>query len=315
MIDLFCPECGAAFCVSAKLAGKEVACRSCGAGIIVPHVTAPPPIDSDPSAPAPVPEPDAPLQIDPLPENEPPSLSDDATAVDPVLLIDPAPLVDPPIGTGHPVDPAPPAALAIPIDFPPALDPPALHPPALEPPAPMDVPPPAGVAPPPASPPASPRKIPMRIRRLRSDAQQMARAFQDFELIRVVSSDGDPPDRYIIEYAVRGLQRIPGRREPVPRAFHQAQITLGAEYPRMPPRCRMLTPIFHPNIEPATICVGDHWTAGERLVDLVVRIAELIAFQAYNIQSPLDAEAAMWADLNVHDLPIDQRSMRPAGME
>jgi hypothetical protein len=60
----------------------------------------------------------------------------------------------------------------------------------------------------------------------------------------------------------------------------------------------MLTPCFHPNIEPATICVGDHWTAGERLVDLVVRIGEMITYQAYNIKSPLDGEAAMWADLH-----------------
>ena len=67
----------------------------------------------------------------------------------------------------------------------------------------------------------------------------------------------------------------------------------------------MLTPIFHPNIDPATICVGDHWTAGERLVDLAVRIGEMIAYQAYNIQSPLDAEAAMWADLNAAKLPVD----------
>ena len=57
------------------------------------------------------------------------------------------------------------------------------------------------------------------------------------------------------------------------------------------------------------------WTAGERLVDLVVRIGEMIAFQAYNIQSPLDAEAAMWADLNRGLLPTDARDLRPADLE
>ncbi len=73
----------------------------------------------------------------------------------------------------------------------------------------------------------------------------------------------------------------------------------------------MLTPIFHPNIDAAVICVGDHWTAGERLVDLVVRIGEMIAFQAYNIKSPLNGEAAMWADLHAGELPIDSRIIRP----
>ena len=58
--------------------------------------------------------------------------------------------------------------------------------------------------------------------------------------------------------------------------------------------------------------VGDHWTAGERLVDLVVRIGEMLAYQAYNIRSPLDARAAMWADLNPDKLPTDPKTIRPA---
>ena len=31
----------------------------------------------------------------------------------------------------------------------------------------------------------------------------------------------------------------------------------------------------------------------------------MIAYQAYNIKSPLDGEAAMWADLNADQLPLD----------
>jgi ubiquitin-protein ligase len=73
----------------------------------------------------------------------------------------------------------------------------------------------------------------------------------------------------------------------------------------------MLTPIFHPNIEPAVICIGDHWTAGERLCDLVVRIGEMITYQSYNIKSPLDGEAAMWADLNNALLPVDKTDLMP----
>jgi hypothetical protein len=60
--------------------------------------------------------------------------------------------------------------------------------------------------------------------------------------------------------------------------------------------------------------VGDHWTAGERLVDLVVRIGEMIAFQAYNIQSPLNGDAAMWADLHREQFPTDARNLRPQEM-
>src|SRR6202035_1846475 len=111
---------------------------------------------------------------------------------------------------------------------------------------------------------------------------------------------------------VRGLDR--GKKnQPVPRERHLVEIQLTSEYPRISPKCKMLTPIFHPNIDPATICVGDHWAAGERLVDLVIRIGEMIGYQAYNIKSPLDGEAAMWADLHTAELPIDPRSMIPPG--
>lgn len=86
---------------------------------------------------------------------------------------------------------------------------------------------------------------------------------------------GNPPDRYQIEYFVRGLVRGPAGT-PVYHDRHLAEIQLTSEYPRQSPKCKMLTPIFHPNFDPVVICVGDHWTAGERLVDLIIRIGEMI---------------------------------------
>ena len=154
-------------------------------------------------------------------------------------------------------------------------------------------------------------KLTMRTRRLMADAKQMIEAFAGSRHIKVRPVAGDPPEAYHIEYAVRGLERGKGNK-PVPREHHLVEIKLTSDYPRLSPQCKMLTPVFHPNIDPATICVGDHWTAGERLVDLTVRIGEMIAFQAYNIQSPLDAEAAMWADLNSASLPVDARPLRPS---
>ena len=154
----------------------------------------------------------------------------------------------------------------------------------------------------------------MRLRRLAADAEQMAKAFANFELIKVKPIAGDPPDTYRIEYAIASLERN-AKGKPVPRTHHEVEIQLTADYPRLSPQCKMLTPIFHPNIDTATICVGDHWTAGERLVDLVIRIGEMLAYQAYNIKSPLDGEAAMWADLNPEKLPTDASNIRPAGVE
>jgi ubiquitin-protein ligase len=154
----------------------------------------------------------------------------------------------------------------------------------------------------------------MRVRRLLAEAEQMGKAFEKSELIKVTPGAGNPPDTYKIEYSIKSLERD-AKGKPVPRESHLVEIHLTSDYPRLSPQCKMLSPIFHPNIDTTTICVGDHWTAGERLVDLVIRIGEMLAYQAYNIKSPLDGEAAMWADLNPSQLPTDSRNIRPGGME
>jgi len=159
-------------------------------------------------------------------------------------------------------------------------------------------------------------KVAPRTRRLVAEHEQMQKAFAGFDPIRIKSVVGNPPEEYEIEYHVMSYE--PGATpdaEPSPRGVHSVKIELTSDYPRLSPRCKMLTPIFHPNFDETTICVGDHWTAGERLVDLVVRIGEMIGYQAYNIKSPLNGEAAMWSDLNGKKLPSDSRSMRPPTLE
>ena len=158
--------------------------------------------------------------------------------------------------------------------------------------------------------PSSERKLSPRQRRLFSDHKMMIKCFSSFPYINLEQAIGNPPEKYIVNYFVRGIERLEGDRI-IYRNNHRVEIVLPGTYPRTPPTCRMLTPIFHPNIEPAVICIGDHWTAGERLCDLVVRIGEIITYQSYNIKSPLDGEAAMWADLHQDFLPIDKTDLMP----
>ncbi|HEX8325574.1 MAG TPA: ubiquitin-conjugating enzyme E2 [Tepidisphaeraceae bacterium] len=163
-------------------------------------------------------------------------------------------------------------------------------------------------------PPVAPLRPSLRIRRLIADAELMRRTFANTPRVRIESTEGSPPEVYRIAFNVVGLDRD-AKGKPIKRPEHVAEIRLGADYPRLPPVCKMLTTVFHPNIDPASVCIGDHWTAGERLVDLVVRLAEMLAYQAYNIRSPLDGEAAMWADLNPDKLPTDPRPMQPTAVE
>jgi ubiquitin-protein ligase len=135
--------------------------------------------------------------------------------------------------------------------------------------------PPPEVGPAPTATSNGPRQS-VRTRRLLAEFQQMTEQFAHSSLIKLRSATGEPPDMYVIDYNVVGMARFDGRT-PIVRNQHVVEIHLTSEYPRFSPRCRMLTPVFHPNIDLSTICVGDHWTAGERLVDLVVRIGEMLA--------------------------------------
>jgi len=94
--------------------------------------------------------------------------------------------------------------------------------------------------------------------------------------------------------------------EAMPMQLHQAEAFLPIDYPRRPPFCRMTTPVFHPNIDPQKICIGDHWSAGQSLAQMVVHIAAMICYQSYNLKSPLNAKAAAWAEQNMTSLPLQQ---------
>ncbi|MEM8874880.1 MAG: ubiquitin-conjugating enzyme E2 [Planctomycetota bacterium] len=152
------------------------------------------------------------------------------------------------------------------------------------------------------------RQLSPRQRRLLADEKTLRETFADGP-IRIVEASGEPPEKYVLDYLVRSLRKEI-KREPEPIKGHRVQVVLPPDYPRLAPTVSMLTPVFHPNIDTTTVCVGDHWAAGERLVDLLIRVGEMLAFQAYNIRSPLNGDAAMWADLNSEQFPIDPMDLR-----
>ena len=144
----------------------------------------------------------------------------------------------------------------------------------------------------------------LRARRLASDAETIRSNFGPDSRIRLIDAEGDPPERYRFEYQVQSLVVQNGTVVPSPRQIVEVYLTLS--YPRQAPQCRMLTPCFHPNIAPHAICIGDHWSAGESLAALLVRIAEMLTYQSYNLQSPLNGDAAKWADQHMAELPLEE---------
>ena len=142
-----------------------------------------------------------------------------------------------------------------------------------------------------------------RIRRLNADYQRILAAFQDHPYIRIVAAQGKPPEKYTFEFNIAGLTLTEADAF-MPAEAHQAEVFLPMDYPRRPPFCRMTTPLFHPNIDPQKICIGDHWSAGESLAHLIVRIGEMICYQSYNVKSPLNGKAAAWAEQHMAQLPL-----------
>lgn len=144
-----------------------------------------------------------------------------------------------------------------------------------------------------------------RLRRLQADYASMQQLVADSDLI-TFTANGQPPDRYVVTYRCKGLVKH-GTRVQVSE-HHQVEIALHQQYPDTAPQLRHLTPIFHPNFQGAYICINAHdWTPRESLVDLVLRLGNMIVYRNYNPGSPLDPEAAQWAQRNQSRFPLDER--------
>jgi predicted Zn finger-like uncharacterized protein len=147
----------------------------------------------------------------------------------------------------------------------------------------------------------------VRRRRLGADHEKLLDYVRRHARVRLVQAVGEPPEHYQLEYRIRSLRMVHEELQTV--ETHLVEIKLPLNYPRLPPQCRMLSPVFHPNIAPHAICVGDHWSAGESLQSIVARIGEMLAYQSYNVKSPLNGEAARWVEGNKDKLPLDTVSM------
>jgi ubiquitin-protein ligase len=149
-----------------------------------------------------------------------------------------------------------------------------------------------------------------RIRRLKLDHDSLLRRFAGWPLIRIVGSAGLPPELYRFQYLIRGLYVAPDGAI-LERNDHLLEVNLSLGYPRRAPQCRMLTPVFHPNFDDSSVCIGDFWAASEGLDDLIIRVGRMISYQEYNTKSPLNGLAAKWAAQNSQLLPVDSRPIAP----
>jgi ubiquitin-protein ligase len=149
-----------------------------------------------------------------------------------------------------------------------------------------------------------------RIRRLKLDHDQLVEKFAGWPLIQITGTAGMPPEVYRFVYKIKGLF-VSSTGDIQERQEHHLEVNLSLGYPRRAPQCRMLTPVFHPNFDDSTVCIGDFWAASEGLDDLIIRIGRMIAYQEYNTKSPLNGLAAKWAEQHANLFPVESRDIAP----
>jgi ubiquitin-protein ligase/peptide methionine sulfoxide reductase MsrA len=146
-----------------------------------------------------------------------------------------------------------------------------------------------------------------RIRRLKNDHEHLSRELEGNDFIKVVVAKGDPPTQYTIAYDIKGVTFDPSKGQISYITHHELEIILLTEYPLSPPYCKMKTEIFHPNMSPSEIRLGDEgtWSATKSILDIVKQIGCMISYQDYDLNAPLNKEAAKWAKKNESVLPLD----------
>jgi len=149
-----------------------------------------------------------------------------------------------------------------------------------------------------------------RVRRLKLDHELLTQRFAAWPLIKITGTAGMPPEMYRFTYSLRGLY-VSNSGDILERTEHVLEVNLSLGYPRRPPHCRMLTPVFHPNFDATSVCIGDFWAASEGLDDLIIRVGRMIAYQEFNTKSPLNGLAAKWAAQHPQLLPVDPREVAP----
>jgi ubiquitin-protein ligase len=118
-----------------------------------------------------------------------------------------------------------------------------------------------------------------------------------------------PPEKYLIRLKCKGLwQQDNGSISEAP--YHLMEVVFGADYPSKPPTFVWLTPIWHPNLRRPYICLeGRPFAVGWTLNLIVQEVGRLVQYQSYNVNDPLNHEAAEWAKQNADRFPIDDRDL------
>lgn len=155
----------------------------------------------------------------------------------------------------------------------------------------------------------------IRETRLRNDHERIRALVNRSEFIHIVTTEGDPVEKYLIRFTCQGVEKINSAGKPQLRDSHDVSIYLHAEYPLKQPQLKWHTPIFHPNIHvTGAVCIGAWWAA-KTLDELLLTLGEMVQYKNFDPKDPMNSKAAAWALRHKHIFPIDRRSLKGQSLE
>ena len=120
---------------------------------------------------------------------------------------------------------------------------------------------------------------------------------------------GQAPEKYLVVYHCKGLIKE-GEDDFRESSQHALEVVYGWDYPNKKPTFVWGTPIWHPNIKTPYICLEERpFAIGLTLDRVVVEVGRMIQYQSYNVDDPLNQEAADWARKNRDRFPVDDRDL------
>jgi ubiquitin-protein ligase len=155
----------------------------------------------------------------------------------------------------------------------------------------------------------------IRETRLNNDYKRVRELVNRSELIHIMATEGDPPERYLIRFTCRGVENVNGSGQAIYRDVHEVRIYLHAEYPLKQPQLKWMTPIFHPNIHTTgAVCIGAWWPA-KTLDELLLTLGEMVQYKNLGPKDPMNSKAAAWSMRNKQLFPIDPRPLKGQSLD
>ncbi len=121
--------------------------------------------------------------------------------------------------------------------------------------------------------------------------------------ITVKPTAGDPPNQYEVTYAIPSTIKDPEGNVIIGNQ-HTISIIIPFGFPHFSPSCKPLSPIFHPDVDSAAICLGNYWNRERSLPELIRYIKTMLAGEIFSTENAFNQEAVTWFEDHQDELPF-----------